>query len=170
MRRVTRIPVSDAEAMTSVITGLAPTSVVLDVQPIVLGWNPRPATSARQVEGVISSLLPAWPSVSHLLLMTNARLPIYVPARVGMVRTSTVANARKPWKVRPVRALPSPVVVVGDQVLTDGLLAWRLGLPFVHWLEFDAIPLWPMVQGVIGSALVRTIFVASEPRSADECT
>jgi predicted HAD superfamily phosphohydrolase YqeG len=45
-----------------------------------------------------------------------------------------IPGANKPWTSRRRLGLEadSAVWVVGDQVLTDGLLAWRLGAVYVH--------------------------------------
>ena len=56
----------------------------------------------------------------------------------GEVRAFYVATARKPLLTRPYRDLPRPAVLVGDQVATDGVLAWRLGYAFAHVLHGEA--------------------------------
>lgn len=46
-----------------------------------------------------------------------------------------IHSGNKPWTTRRRLGLDRPNVpvwVVGDQVLTDGVLAWRLGATFVH--------------------------------------
>ena len=45
-----------------------------------------------------------------------------------------MARGNKPWTSRRRLGLDrtSRVIVIGDQILTDGLLAWRLGGPFLH--------------------------------------
>ncbi len=50
-----------------------------------------------------------------------------------------VSRGNKPWTTRRRLGLRrgDPVVVVGDQVLTDGLLAWRLRASFLHLVIDD---------------------------------
>ncbi len=51
-----------------------------------------------------------------------------------------VSRGNKPWTTRRRLGLNgsrTPVVVVGDQVLTDGLLAWRLRATFLHLVIDD---------------------------------
>ena len=51
-----------------------------------------------------------------------------------------VSRGNKPWTTRRrlgLRQSCRPVVVVGDQVLTDGLLAWRLRATFLHLVIDD---------------------------------
>ncbi len=51
-----------------------------------------------------------------------------------------VSRGNKPWTSRRrlgLRGSSAPLVVVGDQVLTDGLLAWRLRATFLHLVIDD---------------------------------
>ena len=51
-----------------------------------------------------------------------------------------VSRGNKPWTTRTrlgLRGSRGPIFVVGDQVLTDGLLAWRLGATFCHLVIDD---------------------------------
>ncbi len=51
-----------------------------------------------------------------------------------------ISRGNKPWTTRRrlgLKEILFPIVVVGDQVLTDGMLAWRLGATFLH-LVIDA--------------------------------
>ena len=51
-----------------------------------------------------------------------------------------VSSGNKPFTTRRrlgLRGTRAPIVVVGDQVLTDGLLAWRLGATFLHLVIDD---------------------------------
>ena len=46
-----------------------------------------------------------------------------------------ISRGNKPWTTRRrlgLRGMETPVIVVGDQILTDGVLAWRLGATFLH--------------------------------------
>jgi predicted HAD superfamily phosphohydrolase YqeG len=51
-----------------------------------------------------------------------------------------VSRGNKPWTSRRrlgLRSSRTPIVVVGDQVLTDGVLAWRLRATFLHLVIDD---------------------------------
>jgi hypothetical protein len=53
------------------------------------------------------------------------------------------------------------LAVVGDQVLTDGLLAWRCrqeGAAFLHWETTLAAPWLPRAQRMIGRLLLPYFF------------
>ena len=73
----------------------------------------------------------ALPTVERVILLTNG------PER-GVPWMESRGN--KPWTTRRrfgLRNHGSPVWVVGDQVMTDGLLAWRLGARFLHLVIDD---------------------------------
>lgn len=55
--------------------------------------------------------------------------------------------------------LPSPGAVVGDQVATDGLLAWRLGYVFLQLVHDRAVvPAGPRLLAVVGLPVRRLLF------------
>jgi predicted HAD superfamily phosphohydrolase YqeG len=111
-------------------TGLR--TLVVDVEPLVAWWD-----SGQEAldEGVtaLAGQLSGLPGLQVLVFATNsARRPSSLPALPG-VRVSYLASAGKPLRTAPYRGLPKPAAVVGDQLLTDGLLARRLGFAFLHW-------------------------------------
>ncbi|MDH3470545.1 MAG: hypothetical protein OEM94_04430, partial [Acidimicrobiia bacterium] len=73
----------------------------------------------------------ASPNVARVIALTNG------PQRqVGRM----VSRGNKPFTTRRrlgLRGSRAPVVVVGDQVLTDGVLAWRLRATFLHLVIDD---------------------------------
>jgi hypothetical protein len=55
-----------------------------------------------------------------------------------------LASAAKPLRIAPYRDLPRPGAVIGDQLPTDGVLAYRLGYLFLHYdPPYDHVPLGP---------------------------
>ena len=78
-------------------------------------------------------------TVPPLLWAGNAVVGRLVVGSVPPLMLTYIPRARKPWVVRDLRNLPVPRAVVGDQILTDGLLAWRLQSPFIQW-EQDQVP------------------------------
>ena len=121
------------EEVYSAITSLQPRTLVIDVEPLVCQWK----TGQEQLDDGLRSLLSRLREDEQLLqriwfLTNSARVPSKTPASDGIAVTY-VTNARKPWlRLDALRSSPSPIVVVGDQVLTDGCLAWRLKAPFVQ--------------------------------------
>lgn len=66
------------------------------------------------------------PGVERVIVLTNG-------AERGVPRM--ISRGNKPWTSRRrlgLRGVRTPVVVVGDQILTDGLLAWRLNGTLLH--------------------------------------
>ena len=75
--------------------------------------------------------LEAHPNVSRVIALTNG------PEREV---PRLVSRGHKPWTTRRrlgLRGTRTPIVVVGDHVLTDGLLAWRLRATFLHLVIDD---------------------------------
>jgi predicted HAD superfamily phosphohydrolase YqeG len=71
------------------------------------------------------------PGIARVIALTNG--PQRQVARM-------VSRGNKPWTTRRrlgLRGSSAPLVVVGDQVLTDGLLAWRLRATFLHLVIDD---------------------------------
>ncbi len=71
------------------------------------------------------------PGVDRVIALTNG------PQR-GVPRM--ISRGNKPWTTRRrlgLRGVRLPIVVAGDQVLTDGMLAWRLGATFLHLVIDD---------------------------------
>ena len=75
--------------------------------------------------------LEAHPNVARVIPLSNG--PDRQVSRL-------VGRGNKPWTTRSrlgLRGGRTPIVVVGDQVLTDGLLAWRLRATFIHLVIDD---------------------------------
>ena len=73
-----------------------------------------------------------------------------------------IHRGNKPFTTRGrlgLTAAPTDVWVVGDQILTDGVLAWRLGAPFVL-LALDTEMEAPRQAGMrrIGDVVARLLF------------
>ena len=103
-----------------------------------------------------------------VLFATNSdRRPTGLPNLAG-VRVGYRASASKPRRIRGYRDLPRPGLVIGDQIATDGALAWRLGFDFVYYRpERDRIPFRPRLLHLIGAGLRPLLFrsgVGGEPQ------
>ena len=92
-----------------------------------------------------------FPELQVLVFSTNsARRPSVIPAVPG-VQVRYLASAGKPLRTAPYRGLPRPGAVIGDQVPTDGLLAYRLGFTFLHWNpRLAGVPLGPRLMQLVG--------------------
>lgn len=92
-------------------------------------------------------------AVARVIVLTNG------PQR-GVARL--ISRGNKPWTTRRrlgLRGETAPLIVVGDQVLTDGLLAWRLGAEYLHLvLDEEREPARQVVLRRIGRTLSRAFF------------
>lgn len=132
-----------------VVRELGARTVVLDVEPLVAYWDSSQQSLDQGIAQVLSEIAEI-PGVVAVCFATNsARRPSADPAYPGM-QVTYLASAYKPFRVDLYRDLPKPGVLIGDQVLTDGLLALRLGYIFVQYTpEPDRIPRrpWLLAQG-----------------------
>ncbi len=124
-----RVPFTVAEDLTQIAARAeateGPLVMIFDADnTLVRQGTPQPEFADR-VNQVIDRF-EALPSVERVIVLSNG-------PRRGVERMITRGN--KPWTTRGRLGLvdsDSSVWVIGDQVLTDGLLAWRLGAKFIH--------------------------------------
>ncbi len=140
------------------ITQLLAQTVVLDVEPLIAPWK----SSQRMLDEGIASMLRRvgmLPEVRVLCFATNsAREPSVAPHLPGK-QVIYLASARKPLNVEPYLTLPRPGVVIGDQVVTDGLLARRIGYTFLHLRPaLRDMPVGPLLLRGGGELLMPLLF------------
>jgi predicted HAD superfamily phosphohydrolase YqeG len=134
VRRVRRIPIARIEELAH--RAPVATHLVVDVDGTLLPFG-RVRASDEAV-GRLRDLVGAH-RPHTVCVATNARAKVPLSAEYSGIPVTYVTRARKPWTHR--RRLDAPCeapeaaclrAVVGDQVLTDGLLALRLDAVFVH--------------------------------------
>ncbi|MDH3259825.1 MAG: hypothetical protein OEM81_00165 [Acidimicrobiia bacterium] len=106
-------------------TTAGPLVLIFDADNTLVRQGAPPAEFADQINRIIDRF-EALPAVERVIVLSNG------PPR-GVERMINRGN--KPWTTRRRLGLvnsDSNVWVVGDQVLTDGILAWRLGADFFH--------------------------------------
>jgi predicted HAD superfamily phosphohydrolase YqeG len=131
-------------------------TVVLDVEPLIAGWDTDSAQLRLGVDDAVA-LLAEVPGLEVVGFATNSlrRLPGAMPGGAAFFVTA----ARKPLLTGPYRDLPRPAVLVGDQLATDGLLAWRLGFAFAHLHHPPTRRPWgPTALRLLGRPLRRLLF------------
>lgn len=103
------------------------------------------------ISDVDNTLAPQGVSLAEFGLVVNAAIDrIEASQNVAQVIALTngpqrqvdrmVSRGNKPWTTRRrlgLRGSHRPIVVIGDQVLTDGVLAWRLRATFLHLVIDD---------------------------------
>lgn len=132
-------------------------AVVIDIEPLVALWDGTLAALERGIDQVLE-LVAATPDVRAVCFATNsARRPSALPQVPGIDVTYLV-SAQKPVRLTHYARLPRPGVVVGDQVLTDGLLARRLGYFFLHYRHPQPGPVGPRLLDDLGQLARPFIF------------
>jgi len=107
-------------------------TMIFDIEPLVAPWNSSQQALDRGIAQVLSEVRTV-PSVRVVVFATNsARRPSALPADSGL-QVRYLASAGKPLRTAPYRDLPRPGAVIGDQLPTDGILAYRLGYKFLHY-------------------------------------
>ncbi|MEX1141477.1 MAG: hypothetical protein WD993_08560 [Thermoleophilaceae bacterium] len=141
-------------------------TAVVDVEPVTAPWRSGEKALSDGLAGALRELARAG-RIERIVFLTNSRrVPVDgLPAESQAVY---VARARKPWRLGAIADPSPPVAVIGDQLLTDGLLAWRLssqGTPaiFVHW-QCPKTHWWPRLQQAAGTCLRPLLFRTPEAR------
>ena len=125
-------------------------TLLFDVEPLVAYWDSGQQALDQGVTRVLGEAA-AVPGVLVVCFSTNSlRRPSVSLTRPG-VRVVYLAAARKPFRTSPYQDFPTPGALIGDQVLTDGILARRLGYDFVHCEpELGKIPPGPRLMNQVG--------------------
>jgi hypothetical protein len=129
---------------------LSARTLIFDVEPLVAWWDTSQQTLDQGIAEIVAQLDQV-PAVRDVMFATNSdRRPSALPSVPG-VRVSYLASAGKPLRTGPYRGLPGPGAVIGDQVLTDGLLGYRLGFTFLHWdPRLAGVPPGPRLMHLFG--------------------
>lgn len=137
---------------------LSARTMILDVEPMVAYWDGERAELDQGIAQVLGEVATI-PGLQVVCFATNSlRRPSVLP-HPPQVRVSYLSSAGKPLRTAPYQGFPRPGVVVGDQVVTDGLLALRLGYAFVlYGTPAGAVPLGPRLMGAGGQLLRPLLF------------
>ena len=147
-RRSPIVPVHGIEEAVTALDEVGAATVILDVEPMIARWH---APAEVYIDGAcafLDAIADGAPGVSAVVIASNssrARPPVAAAVPVAL----RVA-AGKPWRTDYLRGISRPVAVIGDQVLTDGLLALRLRGVFLHWHHDLPVPWWPRLQRLAG--------------------
>jgi predicted HAD superfamily phosphohydrolase YqeG len=138
-------------------------TMIFDVEPLVAWWNSDQKALDRGVSALLAQLDEV-PELQVLVFASNsARKPSVIPPVPG-VQVRYVALAGKPLRTAQYRELPRPGAVIGDQVPTDGVLAYRLGFTFMHWTpKLVGVPLGPRLMQLLGRLCKPLFFRGNAP-------
>lgn len=152
---------------------LALATLIFDIEPLVAPWDGGQQGLDRGVAEILGQSETV-PSVRAVVFSTNsARRPSVLPAAASPgdgsrgggagLRVEYVAAAAKPLRTAPYRDLPRPGAVIGDQLPTDGILAYRLGFLFLHYdPPYGHVPIGPRLMHRWGRA-VRPVLFGRQP-------
>jgi hypothetical protein len=117
--------------------------MIFDVEPLVAPWHGSQESLDQGIARILGDARTV-PSVRAVVFATNsARRPSAVPACDGL-QVTYLPSAAKPLRTAPYHYLPRPGAVAGDQLPTDGILAYRLGFTFLHYAPEPAgVPFGP---------------------------
>ncbi len=151
-----RVPIRDVQSLDEVMAFVESTDgqkvIVFDVDNTLAPQDVPLEEFGRFVNSAIDRV-EANPSIARVIALTNG------PQREV---PRMISRGNKPWTTRRrlgLRGSSAPLVVVGDQVLTDGLLAWRLGATFLHLvIDDESEDRRQAVMRRIGSIVVVMLF------------
>ena len=132
-------------------------TLIFDVEPLVAFWNTDQVALHDGITAVLASAVGTGPDA--VIFATNSARRPPTPPAAAWATVSYLASARKPLQVAGYQDLPRPGVIIGDQVATDGVLAWRLGYTFVHYVpQLPAVPLGPRLMRQVGRPIRPLLF------------
>ena len=157
--RVLCVPCHSVEAVVDALVAIGPRTAIVDVEPMIAFWDTDQAALDAGLRDFLDAATGRVPAECDIVFATNAlRRPSSGPTRPGR-RIGYVSSAGKPLTVAQFRKLAGPGVVVGDQTATDGVLAWRLGYTFVHYIPVGLeLPRGPRLMRALGRPLHRPLF------------
>ena len=166
--KVPLLVASERDSIIRFVTGLSPATVVIDLEPLVAAWGSDPADVVARALSLSEIIAGAAPRLSALIFTTNARMSLPKTLEGSRLAVKFKGSACKPWRFSYLAGTPKPVIVIGDQIITDGLLALRLQATFIHWQEGGRKPWWPRVQIVIGKAFAWSVFALHRAADAND--
>lgn len=138
------------QAVWPTIRALAPTTLLFDVEPFVAAWRTDEPTLARGLREQLA-LCEGLAGLRAVHFVTNSQREPREALASDAVTVGYLSRARKPFlDLRRLNLSPDPIVVLGDQVLTDGLTAWRLGATFLQVPLGDGASAGARAQALLG--------------------
>ncbi len=142
------VKVEELEQALEIAASIQPTMLILDIEPWLVHWSEPTASLDEAARAAVLTAAEG----AHVILATNSRR--FAVEQAGEVRL--IRGAHKPWTRRSrLGNVGDRAVVVGDCVVTDGMLAWRLGGTFVYVPWHGASPIWARILYASDRILLR---------------
>jgi predicted HAD superfamily phosphohydrolase YqeG len=150
--------VDDLDDVVTWLTELGARTVIFDVEPLIAAWDTGQDVLRHGVQAAIAQVL-VIQGIEVVGFATNSLRGLEINPDHDGVRIFYLSSAAKPFRSRHHRDLPRPAVLVGDQIATDGLLAWRLGFNFAHVQHSGRLQPWgPRLMHQLGRPLSSRLF------------
>lgn len=152
-RRLDRSPIKLLSVPQAVFqTRPAPSALLVDIEGTLTGFSPSAASVAEAILAFDESALQSGLELRRVHYVSNAKLSGISLVTQGISGRLHV-NAHKPFFIPPNDLISCNTIVIGDQYLTDGLLAWRFGFSFALINSSHKKPWWPALQLHLGHAI-----------------
>jgi predicted HAD superfamily phosphohydrolase YqeG len=146
------------------LTELGSRTVIFDVEPLIALWDTGEDILREGVDTTITEIL-AVKDIEVIGFATNSLRHLQIHPDHDGVQAFYISRAVKPFATRRHRRLPRPGALVGDQIATDGLLAWRLGFAFAHVQHSSSRHPWgPRLMYHLGRPLTSRLFQPDQNR------
>jgi predicted HAD superfamily phosphohydrolase YqeG len=153
---------ANLEDISGYASRLSARTLVIDIEPFVAHWDSGQEELDDGVARVLD-FVATIPGVLVVCFATNSSRRPSALEGAPSVQVEYLASAGKPLRITPYHRFPHPGIVIGDQVLTDGLLARRLGYTFLHYVpERATMPRGPKLLSRFGG-LVRPVLWRGDP-------
>ena len=171
LSRVPRIEARDVQAVWPAVRALKPAALLIDIEPFVAVWRTDESALLRGLHEQLDQCATI-ASVREVIFVTNSDRSPSGGVPSTSFPASYISRARKPFlDISRFASLPSPLIVIGDQVLTDGLMAWRVNATFVQVPLPARISLGVRAQcllgRIVGSLFFRRLETANSSSGED---
>ena len=149
---------SDINEVAGRVAELSLKTVIVDIEPLVAYWNSAQDELDQGVDSIIRKFA-IIPGLRVVCFATNSARQLSTIPQCAGLQVKYLASAGKPLRTSAYLGFPKPGAVVGDQILTDGMLARRLGFTFLHCTpSLTGTPLGPQLLNRFGNLLRPLIF------------
>jgi hypothetical protein len=139
-------------------------TLILDVEPLVAYWDSGQQALDLGLARILGEA-GAVPGVQVVCFATNSLRRPSVPPSLAGLKVVYLAAAGKPLRTSAYRGFPRPGLVIGDQAVTDGILARRLGYAFVLYdAGAPGTPAGPRLMGAAGRLVRPLLFTHAHTR------